>query len=180
MVGARPRFDGAAELQPLALGGGRGAAPFGRRVPPGACRLAGLAREPLPTEDAHALVESVYEHGLLVIPSQGGISPEDEVALAHLFPHDPAEDHVVGSYTGGASKQHKLPGSPEVALVGSFRLHKYHGFTGESPGVYSGWAHGDHAWHNDGFADTMPPPDITIMRCVLTPRQGGETLFASR
>lgn len=134
----------------------------------------------LPTEDAHALVESVYEHGLLVIPSQGGISPEDEVALAHLFPHDPAEDHIMGSYTGGASKQHKLPGSPEVALVGSFRLHKYHGFTGESPGVYSGWAHGDHAWHNDGFADTMPPPDITIMRCVLTPRQGGETLFASR
>ena len=48
MVGARPSFDGAAELQPLALGGGRGAAPFGRRVPPGACRLAGLAREPYP------------------------------------------------------------------------------------------------------------------------------------
>ena len=72
MVGARPRFDGAAELQPLALGGGRGAAPFGRRVPPGACRLAGLSREPLLTEDARALVECVYEHSLLVgDPSAG-------------------------------------------------------------------------------------------------------------
>ena len=63
--------------------------------------------------------------------------------------------------------------------MGSFDLKDYHGFTGGSSGVYNGWGPDDRAWHNDGFADTLPPPDVTVMRCVLTPAEGGETLFAS-
>ena len=63
--------------------------------------------------------------------------------------------------------------------MGTYELADYHGFTGKSEGVYLGWGPGERAWHNDGFADTNPPPDITAMRCIETPRGGGGvTLFA--
>ena len=44
--------------------------------------------------------------------------------------------------------------------------------------MYNGWHPEQRAWHNDGLADTWPPPDLTTMRCVQTPSRGGETLFA--
>jgi len=58
----------------------------------------------------------------------------------------------------------------------------YYGLTASSPGVYGDWHPDQRAWHCDGLADTDPPPDLTTMRCLKTPRGGegrGETLFAS-
>lgn len=162
----------------VSLGLGAGLDHFGAVVE-GLRGLAGLAEEPLAGELSAALRALVYDRGLLVFRGQGGLSPADEVALCRLFPYDPDEKHAGDSYTGGASKQAKLPGQPEVALVGTYDLEDYHGFSGRSEGVYLGWAPGERAWHNDGFADTDPPPDITAMRCIETPPGGGgETLFA--
>ena len=165
----------------VAIGLGPGLEHFGAVVE-GFGGLAGLGSgRPLQAEEAAAVRELpalLYARGMLVFKGQGGLDPADEVALCKLFPHDPDERHATDSYTGGAATQYKLPEHPEVAVVGTYELQDYYGFTGRSEGVYVGWAPSERAWHNDGFADTDPPPDITAMRCIETPPTGGETLFA--
>mmetsp|Transcript_25320 Transcript_25320/g.53893 ORF Transcript_25320/g.53893 Transcript_25320/m.53893 type:complete len:405 (-) Transcript_25320:363-1577(-) len=123
------------------------------------------------------IVDALYEHGLLVFRNQAHLTPPDEVAFAKLFTHQPDDDDV--SYTGGAGTQHRLPEFPSVALVGSYDVRDYYGLSASSPGVYNNWPLEQRAWHCDGLADTHPPPDLTTMRCIKTPSQGGETLFAS-
>lgn len=124
----------------------------------------------------------VYKHGLVVFKAQTSMTPADDVTIARFFSHDPSEDHANSSYTGGAAPQHKLPNQPEVALVGAYEVTDYHGFTGTSQGTYGASRCQNKlnavAWHNDGFADTYPPPELTLMRCIKTPAAGGETLFA--
>ena len=136
------------------------------------------------------IVNAVYEHGLIVFRNQSHLTPDDEVHFAKLFSHLDDDDGGGGddadafiSYTGGASTQHRLPRHPSIALVGTYDVVDYHGLTARSPGVYgAGWDHVDQrAWHNDGLADTHPPPDLTTMRCIVSTGEGegGETLFAS-
>ncbi|KAK3271776.1 hypothetical protein CYMTET_19898 [Cymbomonas tetramitiformis] len=140
--------------------------------------LAGLANRQLPPLVASALKTALYSYGLLYFPATSDMTPADEVAFAKMFSHDPAEDMRASSSTGGASHQAKLPHFPEIALVGSFNLRDYFGYTGKSPGVYQGWAPDQRAWHCDGLADTYPPPDLTTMRAIQIPPSGGDTLFA--
>ena len=123
------------------------------------------------------IVEAVYEHGMLVFRNQAHLTPQDEIAFAQLFTHQPDDKNV--SYTGGAGTQHRLPDYPSIALVGSYQVRYFYGLTASSPGVYNNWHPDQRAWHCDGLADTHPPPDLTTMRCIKTPSRGGETLFAS-
>ena len=114
---------------------------------------------------------------MLVFRNQAHLTPQDEIAFAQLFTHQPDDKNV--SYTGGAGTQHRLPDYPSIALVGSYQVRYFYGLTASSPGVYSNWHPDRRAWHCDGLADTHPPPDLTTMRCIKTPSRGGETLFAS-
>ena len=124
-----------------------------------------------------ALRAAVYAHGFVLVRGQAHITLDDELRLARAFPHQ--DDPPGVSYTGGASKQAKLPAPySDIAVIGSFDLADYHGLTASSRGVYPDWPEGQRAWHCDGLADTVPPPDLTTMRCVRTPSAGGETLFA--
>ena len=124
-----------------------------------------------------ALRRAVYAHGFVLVRGQAHITLDDELRLARAFPHQ--DDPPGVSYTGGASKQAKLPAPySDIAVIGSFDLADYHGLTASSRGVYPDWPEGQRAWHCDGLADTVPPPDLTTMRCVRTPSAGGETLFA--
>lgn len=132
-----------------------------------------LAAHELPAE---ALVAALYEHGLLLFRNQKHITPDDELRFAKLFTHQPDDSNQ--SYTGGAGTQHRLPDYPSIALVGTYSVSDFHGLTASSPGVYNGWHPQQRAWHCDGLADTSPPPDLTTMRCIMTPDVGGETLFA--
>lgn len=145
---------------------------FGRIV--SGVDLSRLANNPSLVEEIRS---ALYEHGLLVFRGQSHLTPEDEIEFAKLFTHQLDEGSV--SYTGGAGTQHRLPDHPSIALVGSYSVKDYHGLTASSPGVYNDWLPDQRAWHCDGLADTHPPPDLTTMRCVKTPREGGETLFAS-
>ena len=167
-VAARARnsarnFATALDLRPIA----EGPAHFGREV----CGV-DLADD-YPGE---AIVSSLYEHVLLLIRNQAHLTPEDEMRFAKLFSHQPDDSNQ--SYTGGAGTQHRLPQFPSVALVGTYNVTDYFGLTASSPGVYNGWHPEQRAWHCDGLADTSPPPDLTTIRCVITPPSGGETLFA--
>ncbi|KAL7471311.1 hypothetical protein ACHAXS_011614 [Conticribra weissflogii] len=130
---------------------------------------------------AREIVQSLYKFGLLVFRNQTHLTPPDEIHLAKLFSHHPSidDEDENQSYTGGAGTQHRLPQFPQIALVGSYTVKDFYGLTAESKGVYNGWPLGQRAWHCDGLADTHPPPDLTTMRCLSTPAQGGETLFAS-
>lgn len=123
------------------------------------------------------IVSLVYQRGLVVFRDQDHLTPHEELAFAHCFNHQ-LESMGATSYTGGASPQAKLPPPlQDIAVIGTFDLKDYHGFTGSSPGVYPSWPEGQLAWHTDGLADTDPPPDLTTMRCIVTPARGGETLF---
>ena len=104
------------------------------------------------------IVDAVYEHGLLVFRNQSHVTPEDEIAFAKLFTHQPDDSNQ--SYTGGAGTQHRLPEHPSIALVGSYSVQDYYGLTASSPGVYNNWNPSQRAWHCDGLADTHPPPDL--------------------
>ena len=125
----------------------------------------------------NALVSTLYQHGLLVFKDQRHLTPQDDVSFCKLFTHQLDDASV--SYTGGAAVQHRLPKYPEVALIGSYNVQNYYGLTAKSAGVYNDWDESQRAWHCDGLADTVPPPDLTLMRCIATPKEGGETLFAS-
>ena len=122
--------------------------------------------------------DALYEYGVLVFRGQSHLTPRDEMSFAKLFSHQTEDDQNQQSYTGGAGTQHRLPQYPSVALVGSYRVNNFFGLTAESKGVYSTWHPDQRAWHCDGLADTHPPPDLTTMRCLITPPKGGETLFA--
>ena len=136
--------------------------------------LARVVSDPAALADLHELV---YHRGLVVIRNQEHLSPHDELAFARAFNHQPDPPGET-SYTGGAAPQAKLPHPlHDVAVIGTFDLHDYYGFSGTSAGVYPPWSKGQLAWHTDGFADTEPPPDLTTMRCVATPETGGETIF---
>ena len=135
--------------------------------------------EALHCSDTVAKLHSLlYEHGLLLFRDHDHITPADELAFAMKFNHQPDGDAM--GYTGGAAAQPQLPEHPGVALVGTYDLRKqpFYGSTAVSRGVYTDWHPDQRAWHNDGFADTSPPPDLTTMRCVKTPSSGGQTLFA--
>ena len=135
--------------------------------------------EALHCSDTVAKLHSLlYEHGLLLFRNHDHINPADELAFAMKFNHQPDGDAM--GYTGGAAAQPQLPEHPGVALVGTYDLRKqpFYGSTAVSRGVYTDWHPDQRAWHNDGFADTSPPPDLTTMRCVKTPSSGGQTLFA--
>lgn len=132
-----------------------------------------------PTLPAKALVSALYEHGVLLFRNQDHLTPSDEMRFARLFTHQSDDIDGGQSYTGGAGTQHRLPEFPSIALVGSYRVQDFYGLTAESKGVYNDWHPEQRAWHCDGLADTDPPPDLTTMRCLKTPSQGGETLFAS-
>ncbi|KAL1511033.1 hypothetical protein AB1Y20_005858 [Prymnesium parvum] len=122
-------------------------------------------------------ISLVYRRGVVVFREQQHLTPHEELAFARAFNHQPDPPGET-SYTGGAAPQAKLPPPLEdIAVIGTFRLAEYHGFTGESAGVYPPWPKGQLAWHMDGLADTVPPPDLTTMRCIATPREGGETIF---
>ena len=125
---------------------------------------------------AEEVNEALYQHGVLVFRNQSHITPQDEMNFARLFSHQADDENQ--SYTGGAGTQHRLPEYPSIALVGSYRVENFYGLTAESKGVYNEWPHDQRAWHCDGLADTHPPPDLTTMRCLITPQQGGQTLFA--
>jgi len=120
--------------------------------------------------------DALYENGVLVFRGQSHLTPQDEMNFARLFSHQPGDQNQ--SYTGGAGTQHRLPEYPSIALVGSYRVDNFFGLTAESKGVYNNWHPDQRAWHCDGLADTHPPPDLTTMRCLITPQQGGGTLFA--
>jgi alpha-ketoglutarate-dependent taurine dioxygenase len=124
-----------------------------------------------------AITSALYQHGLLIFKHQSHLTPSDDVSFCKLFTHQSDDQSV--SYTGGAATQHRLPTHPEVALIGSYNINNYYGLTAKSEGVYNNWSETQRAWHCDGLADTVPPPDITLMRCISTPNAGGETLFAS-
>ena len=123
-----------------------------------------LAAPELPAEE---LLAALYEHGLLLFRGQQHLTPDDEMRFASLFTHQ--ADDANQSYTGGAGTQHRLPAHPSIALVGSYNVRDFHGLTASSPGVYNGWHPDQRAWHCDGLADTDPPPDLTTMRCLVTP-----------
>lgn len=145
---------------------------FGARVPRAAFDLATCSAAEL-----RRLSALVYARGLVVLEGQERCAPEDELRLARAFNH--TQDDASTSYTGGAAPQHKLPPPlQDVAVIGRFDLAGYHGLSARSEGVYTGWRGEQRAWHCDGLADTWPPPDITLMRCVATPARGGDTLFA--
>ena len=154
----------AVDLRPIA----HGPSHFGREVVG-----IDLASQTLPEDQ---LVSALYEHGLLLFRNQEHLTPDDEMRFAELFTHQP--DDTNQSYTGGAGTQHRLPEYPSIALVGSYEVRDFYGLSASSPGVYNGWHPEQRAWHCDGLADTSPPPDLTTMRCVITPESGGETLFA--
>ena len=122
--------------------------------------------------------DALYDYGVLVFRGQSHLTPRDEMTFAKIFSHQPDDENQ--SYTGGAGTQHRLPRYmyPSIALVGSYRVDNFFGLTAESKGVYHNWHPDQRAWHCDGLADTHPPPDLTTMRCLVTPPKGGETLFA--
>ena len=126
---------------------------------------------------ANEIKSLLYENGVLVFRNQEHLTPEQELNFAKLFTHHQTDDSNQ-SYTGGAGTQHRLPDHPQIALVGSYKVHDFYGLTAESAGVYNNWHPDQRAWHCDGLADTHPPPDLTTMRCLQTPTKGGETLFA--
>lgn len=125
---------------------------------------------------AEEINEALYQHGVLVFRDQSHITPHDEMNFARLFSHQADDENQ--SYTGGAGTQHRLPEYPSIALVGSYQVENFYGLSAESKGVYNEWHPDQRAWHCDGLADTHPPPDLTTMRCLITPQEGGETIFA--
>jgi len=141
------------------------------------CVVEGLDLAKLDESTRSKCVELVYRYGLVIFRGQEKLSPHDELSFAKAFNHDTSGEQQ--SYTGGAAPQTKLPPPfDDIAVIGSFELNNYHGLaSAKSGGVYPPWKKGQLSWHVDGYADTNPPPDLTVMRCIATPDVAGETLF---
>ena len=120
------------------------------------------------------LRRALTEHGVLIFPDQSSIEPEDEVALARCFDHDPTEEHppkepaqATNDSDGAAAAclggEPWLASAPEVRLVCNT----------------SDWPASQRLWQQTGVADTKPaPPRVCTQRAVRTPCTGGDTLFA--
>ena len=144
-----------------------------------------LSRTKLSNADVlQAIRSALSEHGVLIFPEQSAMTPEDEVALARAFDHDPTEEHpsVTARPFGRPWYEPWLKDVPEVRLVGSATLENHHGTSGRvhnGPSVGQEWAPEQRMWHQDGLADAEhAPPRVGTLRAIRVPTTGGETLFA--
>ena len=138
--------------------------------------------------------EALNEHGLLLFAKQQ-LTPAQEAEFAKLFPWDDSvpmlsecagpfdtaqSTGVTGIPAGGSMPvdRWKLPALPMVQCQGAGPVRDHHGVPDGTLCASQSFAE----WHTDGVHDTprsTQPPVVTAMYCLATPKQGGETLFAS-
>ena len=138
--------------------------------------------------------EALNEHGLLLFAKQQ-LTPAQEAEFAKLFPWDDSvpmlsecagpfdtaqSTGVTGIPAGGRmpADRWKLPALPMVQCQGAGPVRDHHGVPDGTLCASQSFAE----WHTDGVHDTprsTQPPVVTAMYCLATPKQGGETLFAS-
>ncbi|WP_433239946.1 TauD/TfdA dioxygenase family protein [Streptosporangium sp. CA-135522] len=101
-----------------------------------------------PAAVARSLRPLLLRHGVLVFHEQATLTPEAQIALARCF------GHVTALPSG-------LPGHPEIARID-------HGV--DAPPT-------ENVWHSD-MSFLSHPPMGALLRAVVLPPVGGDTLFA--
>jgi alpha-ketoglutarate-dependent taurine dioxygenase len=119
------------------------------------------------------LVDALYRYGLLHVPGQDHLSPEDEVAFATLF------DYEVENLLAGhpATAILRIPQHPCINVQGNATISDHHGIEGTRELKFTA----SQSWHTDGISQLVHPPVIGSFLCMEAPckgRKGGETRFA--
>lgn len=135
--------------------------------------------QPFTPEVRQLLTEAMAAHDLLLFRG-GPIAPGDRQRLLQLFPHDPEiikQQRFANNFFQPRVKSHPL-----FAIRGNdIDLDEHEGASREELAKLKPTGQPfdkSLVWHMD-LSDRPCPPEVSAMYMVITPEQGGETLFAS-